>query len=74
MLELILPALISLAGNVVVATAFTVMGRAHAKERKFYVNTALSQNTYEFAVRQSASQEQRPEESQNLEYQFPEGL
>jgi len=55
--ESIAVALVGLVGNIVVAGAFTFMGHAHAKERKFLINAALSGNTYEFAVRQEASRE-----------------
>lgn len=68
-------AIIGLAGNAVVATAFTLMGRAHAKERQFLINAALSGNTYEFAVRQEASREVvRSNSDDNLQIQYPEGL
>lgn len=71
----ILLAVIGLAGNCVVASAFTFMGRAHAKERKFLINAALSGNTYEFAVRQAASADTRKPNSEETEYeQLPEGL
>lgn len=69
----VLVALIGLAGNLIVASAFTLMGRAHAKERSMLLNAALSGNSYEFAVRQNAIGERPPTEPV-LEMQFPEGL
>lgn len=67
--------LIGLTGNGIVATAFTLMGRAHAHERKFLINTALSGNTYEFAVRQAATADSRSSESDDVaSIQYPEGL
>lgn len=71
----VLLGLIGLVGNGIVATAFTLMGRAHAKERKFLINAALSGNTYEFAVRQAASADPKPAEFDDLTtIQYPEGL
>jgi hypothetical protein len=75
MTSAIVVALIGLIGNITVATAFTLMGRSHAKERTFLVNAALSNNTYEFAVRQSvSSSEQKSDSTDDTPIQFPEGL
>lgn len=68
--------LIGLAGNAITVTAFTLVGRAHAKERQFLLNAALSGSAYEFAVRQEASVTKPPANSEvDDDYSMiPEGL
>lgn len=75
MIEIAL-AIIGTLNALVTVAAFTYMGRSHAHERQFLINTALSHSTYEFAVRQSASAPvQPPQAEQHLDVSdFPEGL
>lgn len=49
--------------------------RLRAKERQFLINTALANNTYEFAVRQQATEPApaKPSEPEDFDA-FPEGL
>lgn len=73
-MTLIILGLIGLLGNFVVCTAFLISGHAHAKERMFLMNAALSGSASEFAVRQQASAPAEPDERTLLEDMYPEGL
>lgn len=67
-------ALVGLANGLVVTVGFAKMAKEHAKERQFLINAALSNTTYDFAVRQAATTDKPSPVGQEPEEIIPEGL